>query len=63
MQKRNNSKASDSFEQQQNADRTPRKEGGEDSVENIDPSDSRADEKVVANTPKANPEQIEQNRS
>lgn len=32
-----------------NTDRTPRREGGEDSVENMRPDDSRADEKVVSN--------------
>jgi hypothetical protein len=37
-----------------NADRTPRREGGEDSVENIPPDDSRADEKVVVNTQREN---------
>ena len=30
-------------------DQTPRKEGGEDSVESISPTDSRADEKVIVN--------------
>lgn len=41
------------MKKKQNADVTPRKEGGEDSVENIIPSDNRADEKVIANTEKA----------
>ncbi|MER3463149.1 MAG: hypothetical protein C4329_00660 [Chitinophagaceae bacterium] len=36
-----------------NTDRTPRREGGEDSVENIPPDDSRADEKVVVNMQQA----------
>jgi hypothetical protein len=36
-------------EEQQNADRTPRREGGADSVENIRLLDSRADEKILAN--------------
>lgn len=31
------------------ADSTPRSEGGEDSVENMSPTDSRADEKVIVN--------------
>ncbi|HVG42100.1 MAG TPA: hypothetical protein VM888_10865 [Chitinophagaceae bacterium] len=30
-------------------DQTPRREGGEDSVERISPTDSRADEKVIVN--------------
>ena len=31
------------------SDSTPRSEGGEDSVENLSPTDSRADEKVIVN--------------
>lgn len=30
-------------------DSTPRSEGGEDSIENMSPTDSRADEKVIVN--------------
>jgi hypothetical protein len=30
-------------------DRTPRKEGGEDSAENLSPTDDNADEKVIVN--------------
>jgi len=30
-------------------DQTPRSEGGEDSVERISPTDSRADERVIVN--------------
>jgi hypothetical protein len=31
------------------ADQTPRKEGGEDSIENMSPTDGNADEKVIVN--------------
>jgi hypothetical protein len=31
------------------SDSTPRSEGGEDSIENLSPTDSRADEKVIVN--------------
>jgi hypothetical protein len=31
------------------ADQTPRKEGGEDSIENMSPTDDNADEKVIVN--------------
>jgi hypothetical protein len=35
-------------------DSTPRSEGGEDSVENMSPTDSRADEKVIVNEQRDN---------
>lgn len=36
------------------ADSTPRSEGGEDSLENASPTDSRADEKVIVNEQRDN---------
>jgi len=33
-------------------DLTPRREGGDDALAEIMPNDNRADEKVIANTPK-----------